>query len=109
MFIRYELYIGDEPQHIGFIQGLDELQIDTSEYVKPFDDSMPIPKLHGMHTSSWFTEYGEKTFLSAIRQIIYLFEDNGLFNVRRITVDSLDDIIYEDEYQAIINLEPEDF
>lgn len=107
MFIRYELYIDDESQDVGIFQGICELDLDddtSDSYVKPFDDVLEIPTqvFIGQQTCSWFTEKGEQQFLEAINRIVDLYEETGLFEARRLVCDTLDDIVYQDEYQVLV-------
>ena len=109
MFIRYELYVDDEYQDVGIFQGLSELDLDddtSDSYMAPFDNVMIIPfeTFINQKTKSWFTEKGEKKFLNDINRIIALYDDNGLFEVRRIVEENLQDIVYSDEYQVITKL-----
>ncbi|MDE5830336.1 MAG: hypothetical protein K2H53_01190, partial [Clostridia bacterium] len=106
-YIRYELYIDDEAQDVGIFQGICELDLDddTSDaYVQPFDDLLEIPTCVciGQQTSSWFTEEGEKQFLDAINRIVNLYDESGLFEVHRLTCDTLEDIVYQDKYQVLV-------
>ncbi len=111
MFIRYELYVGDERQGCGIFQGMSELNLDddiSDSYTKVFDEFLLVPvDIYSVyHTESWFTEAGEKKFKDAIDKIITLYDDQGLFEVRRIVTDSfnLDDIVYEDENQVLTKI-----
>ena len=109
MFIRYELYIDDEAQDVGIFQGISELDLDddTSDaYLKVFDDVLTIPfdVFVKWRTQSWFTEEGEKKFLEYINRIVALYDDSGLFEVRRIVKKELDDIVYSDEYQVLTKI-----
>lgn len=103
-YIRYELYVGDEPQNVGIFHGLYELDIHPGmleNTIERFDRLLIIPE--GIeHTQSWFTETGEKEFQTDINRIIALYESHGLFKVRRITKGHLDNIVYEDKYQVLV-------
>ena len=109
MFIRYELYIDDEAQDVGIFQGISELDLDddTSDaYLDAFDNVLTIPfdVFVKWRTQSWFTEKGEKRFLEDINRIVALYNNSGLFEVRRIVKETLDDIVYSDEYQVLTKM-----
>lgn len=104
MFIRYELYVEDEPQDVGIFRGLDELGL-SDDFVKglmwQFDRNLKVPK-PVRHTQSWFTQAGEEMFRQDIDKVIAVYEEDGFFEVRRIEKEYLEDIVYEDEYQVLI-------
>lgn len=107
MYIRYELYIDDEPQEIGFLQGISELDMDDetiAPYMSLFDHELIIP-VHileeNRHTKSWFTEAGEQKFLADIKALCNLYESQGLFHVKRISSHEIENIIYADCFQVL--------
>lgn len=110
MYIRYELYVDGEPQGVGFLQGLSELDKDD-EYLdcltKPFDENLKLPQsVFAEHklTESWFTEEGYQKFKAAVANIQQAYDDTGLFEMKCLTAESLDNIVYQDEFQVICKL-----
>ena len=108
MFYRYELWIGDEFQEIGFLQGLDDtglVPFRTNELVEAFEDLTIPPKevFAAGRTRSWFTEEGQNRFESAIEAVIAAYEEDGLFDVERLEEEVLDGTVaYEDDYQVLV-------
>ena len=107
MYRRFELFVDDEDQGIGFLQGICEL--DKSDdfldsLTEIFDKYLEIPQsvfVKHRYTKSWFTELGYEIFKEAINKIEEEYENTGLFNVQCLCSESLEDIVYEDEYQII--------
>ncbi len=109
MFVRYELYVDDEPQDIGIFHGLSELGMEEGvidDCMHPFDEMLKIPVdvFEKYQTKSYFTELGEKRFSDDIKKITVLYDSGGLFDVRRICAETLDDIVYQDPYQAVVKI-----
>ena len=110
MYYRYELYVDDEFQEVGFLQGLDDTglpQWRLNELISAFDD-MPIPEdiFKQYRTESWFTEAGQSYFEDAIDDVIAAYEQDGLFDVERRECVALpeDDIVYADQWQVILGI-----
>lgn len=108
MYYRYELYVGDEYQGIGFLQGLSELWLDEDyeESLLNMFIKMKIPSFYmgnKLKTKAYFTERGKRVFQKAIQKVIDVFNENGMFEVRE-KIDDFkeDEILYEDEYQIIV-------
>lgn len=104
---RFELAVDGEPQHVGFIVGLDDTGLpehEKSRLASLFDE-MPMPPAHAMQggARSWFTEAGLARFSNAIAEVQRAYEDDGLFEVVATTSDaaSVGDVIHHDEYQVI--------
>lgn len=109
MFYRYELYFDNEYQGVGFLQGLSELDLsdEKTEYLLyHFDKALPIPPINMRKTCSFFTEFGNQFFEKDISDIIYEYEEDKSFEVRKIVLEEnqIDKnlILYQDEYQIIL-------
>ena len=109
MYTRYELYLDGEPQEVGFIVGLNELDLDldVQDFVmEDFNENLPFPKISDddwSHTPlAYFTEKGLERFRKSIQQLLDIYENYGFFDVVKLE-SSLSDktIIYEDAYQVI--------
>lgn len=109
MYYRYELYIGDECQEIGFLQGLDDtgLSEDVKEELIAGFYELVIPEdIFKMgRTKSFFTEEGNAYFASAIEAVIDAYEDDGLFDVECVCI-SLSQLpgaaAYVDDWQVLV-------
>ena len=107
MYYRYELWVDDECQGIGFLQGLDDLGLPdwkVDELVFPFDELLPLPLevLENGPALSYFTEEGNGYFEEAIRNVIAAYDEDGLFYVECRAVEEIEgDIAYEDTWQVI--------
>ena len=109
MYYRYELWIGDEFQEVGFLQGLDDTgrpSWRTEELLSAFDGVLPLPprdifKLG--RTRSYFTEEGQASFADAIEDIIDAYEEDGLFEVECLKLEDIPgEIAYEDPWQVLV-------
>ena len=103
MFYRYEIVSND--QRVGLLTGLDDLFTEREVWslIGPFELYLPGPDVSMSDTRSYFTDDGNRKFRKAIRRIIKRVLDKGL-HVDIITKDTLDDILYEDKYQAVVLL-----
>lgn len=110
MYIRYELYLDDEYQVVGILQGMDSAGFSddlASDLTFRMNRELFIPSsvfVEHKYTESWFTEEGSKKFEKDIQDIINEYEYDGLFEVRKRIVDKLDNVIYEDENQVIVDI-----
>jgi hypothetical protein len=108
IYYRYELYVDNEDQGVGFLHGLSELELDEDyedSLLNLFND-LPIPMFYmgnQKKTKAYFSKYGKETFKKAIQTIIDIYEESGFFRiVEEIKEINKNDILYEDEYQIII-------
>jgi hypothetical protein len=109
MYTRYELYLDGEPQEVGFIVGLNELDLDREtqlELIAELDRDLPYPHIPvecwKNHPLSYFTQYGTEFFAKVIQRLLNKYADDGFFDVVKIETDLSDKtIVYEDEYQVI--------
>lgn len=110
MYYRYELWICDEFQEVGFLQGLDDTGLPpwrADELVAAFGE-LPIPEdvFGQFRTQSWFTEEGRARFGPAIDAVCDAYEQDGLFDVELLECDELpeDDIVYRDAWQVLLGI-----
>lgn len=110
MYIRYELYLDDEYQGVGILQGMDSAGFSddlASDLTFRMNRKLFIPSsvfVEHKYTESWFTEEVSKKFEKDIQDIINEYEYDGLFEVRKRIIDKLDNVIYEDENQVIVDI-----
>jgi len=108
---RYELYFFDEPQTIGFIQGLRDVGIPEQkidELIAVFDKKLPIPPFDfeydksTVYAASYFTEKGRETFFPVIKGIQEHIEslENGFELVEDVMESN--EFLYEDDYQVVL-------
>ena len=109
MYIRYELYLDEEYQGVGILQGMDDAGFSddlSSDLTFRINRELSIPSFvfrEHRHTESWFTEEGAKRFEKDIQAILKEYEYDGLFEVRKRIVDKLEDVVYEDENQVVVD------
>lgn len=115
MYTRYELYFEGEPQNIGMMMGLDDIEInedESEELLERFNKKLPlIPQIRTFDDSithfpaCYFTEKGMETFKQEIDALVEAihYKDNG-WSVNVVTLSNVleDDIYYKDDYQAVI-------
>ena len=109
MYTRYELYLDGEPQEVGFIVGLNELDLDDDildSTMEDFNENLPFPKISDEqwhHTPlAYFTEKGVERFKVSIQRLLELYENYNFFEVVKLESTLSDKtIIYEDAYQVI--------
>lgn len=107
---RYELAFNGELQDIGFLQGMYELGLDdgrADDLVRNFDTLMKIPSgVFCPNARSFFTEKGIDVSREDISRLVSAYREHGLFQVAVGTLQEVmldvDDILYSDDYQAII-------
>lgn len=107
MYYRYELWVGDEFQEVGFLQGLDDTGLPpwrTEELVSAFDE-LPLPQdiFRQGRTKSYFTEEGRSYFAEAIDDVIAAYEEDGLFDVECLELEEIPgEIAYGDPWQVLV-------
>ena len=109
MYTRYELYLDGEPQDVGFMVGLNELDLDyeIQDYImEDFNANLPFPKISEKHQKqiplAYFTEKGLERFQKSIQQLLDVYETYNFFDVVKIEESLFDKtIIYEDQYQVV--------
>lgn len=110
---RFELFNGGESQKLGFIRGLEDMDISEdlkSALVYNFNKELKLPPKSiykrqvdkGYYIASYFTEKGLQKFSKEIKDIINVVNDEGMYTVGKIiTLQEKDLVLYEDEYQVI--------
>ena len=109
MYTRFELYLDGEPQEVGFIVGLNELDLDyeIQDFImEDFNENLPFPEIseeQWKHTPlAYFTEKGLERFKKSIQQLLDVYETYNFFDVVKLETSLSDKtIIYEDAYQVI--------
>ena len=108
MYYRYDLYLDDEYQGVGFLQGLSELWLDMDiedDLLGLFKD-LPIPNFYmgnKERTKAYFTEKGKQKFKKEIETIINVYNYYGPFTIKEhIDYFSPNEILYQDDYQIIV-------
>ena len=109
MYTRYELYLDGEPQEVGFIVGLNELDLDldVQDFVmEDFNENLPIPHIDEKYWKqtplAYFTEKGLERFRQSIQRLLDMYENYNFFDVVKLETSLSDKtIVYEDEYQVI--------
>lgn len=109
MYTRYELYLDGEPQNVGFIVGLQELDLDEDivyNLIEDFDTYLPFPHIDKKYWKqtplAYFTEKGLEQFHIAIQRLLDIYETSNFFDVVKLESTLSDKtIVYEDEYQVI--------
>lgn len=106
-FYRFELAFEGEPQDVGFLQGIDDIGLDTKTEAWLLDqfEKLACPNLApGAQVSFWFSQDGLKRFLPAIRNVQSRILDHGweiLFAVMEVTPEEMSErAIYSDKDQA---------
>ena len=108
MFYRYELWIGDEDQQIGILQGLDDTGLSEEHKDALIDafDGLPIPPddiLENGNTRSWFTEDGRDCFEYETAEVLAAYDEDGLFDIVVLEEPELDgEIAYEDDWPVLV-------
>ena len=101
---RYEVI--DNGVHKGFLTALDDY-FDTDDILKLcwfFEDKLPAPDVNMKNTISYFTEKGNRTFNKAIKQAKKAFIDKGLEFTCEVKEVDINNVIYHDKYQVIIEV-----
>lgn len=105
---RFELAFDGEPQGVGFLQGLDDVglwSIVRDELYSLFD-SLPICELDEPDgVSFWFTEAGLRKYEGAINRVSNEITEEGWQLIGAVIDDSLEDVLYRDDFQAAFPLE----
>lgn len=107
-FHRFELAFCDEPQNIGFMQGLEDVGLPIeleSELHQPFDDELESPVIRSItheQVEFWFTEAGYQKFLPHILKIAAaIAQHNDDWCLLYGTMDAdVSTAVYSDQYQA---------
>lgn len=114
---RYELSYFDEPQGVGFIQGLKDMKLNNKKIdrlIQILDNELDIPnycgfeKKKGKYIASFFTETGFEKFQEIINKIITEIDrkDNGFGVIKKtIVINETEHVIYQDEYQILLYLD----
>lgn len=114
-YTRYELSYDGEPQNVGMMMGLDDMDMDEDEMemiLERFNEELPlVPTIRTFDKSSthypacYFTSKGLEKFKQEIDALVEAihYKDNG-WRVNEVTLSNVldDDIYYTDEYQAVI-------
>lgn len=100
-FYRYE-FVKDN-HRIGILTGLDEyFSLDEiCSVCGIFEMSLKAPDINMSNTKSYFTEKGNRKFRKMIRNIKKIAETKGIIT-ECIAKETLDNIVYADEYQVVI-------
>lgn len=103
---RYELFVEDEPQEVGFMVGINELDLDEDEQfrvLQQFNDELIHPPC--VKARFFFTDYGDCYFAKAIQKLIRAYK-KSIFDVHRIDIElsesEMSQIVYQDEFQVAI-------
>lgn len=115
MYTRYELYFEGEPQNIGMMMGLDDMEMnedESEELLERFNKELPlIPQIRTFDNSithfpaCYFTQKGLETFKQEIDALVEAIHDkNNGWSVNVVELETVldSDIYYQDEYQAVI-------
>lgn len=109
---RFELFIEDEAQNIGFLVGLDDTGISEDlkdDLLYNLDKNMIIPDENiykeNKNTLSFFKDKGLEVFRSDIDKIVYEIDYEGLFSIGKVELSlSEDSVLYQDEYQVLTSI-----
>jgi hypothetical protein len=107
MYYRFEAWLEGEPSGVGFMQGLQDIGIGEEEenrLLARFNEELPYPPddiLEMTCTKSWFTEAGYEYFRPEIDAICTTYWETDMWEAIRLEAETLDNIIYEDEYQVV--------
>ena len=106
---RYELFCDEHPQDVGFIVGLNDIDISESErrdLIRPFDEDLEIPDVASGKAICLFTEYGNARFQDAIYDVIEAYDDS-IFDVKKcvldLSEDDVENIFYQDDDQICLS------
>lgn len=100
-YYRFELVFFDEPQDVGFLQGIDEigLPVHTERLLLDQFASLPCPHLTEP-CEFWFTEEGLQTFGDAIDLVNKEIQPLGWNIIGGVMEDDGAIAIYRDAWQA---------
>ena len=111
MYTRYELYLGFEPQDVGFIFGLNELGLSDAvqdELLDDFNKHLTVPYKYiseeqiKQRPLAYFTSAGLVRFKKSINKILRTYKKIGFFEIEKVETSLSDKtIIYQDEYQVL--------
>ena len=107
-YVRFALYVDGEYQGCGIFQALSELELtdeETDELTRNIDCLLNIPMevfTKYRYTTSWFTRNGFQKFQDDITAIIEKYDETGLYEVKKLEANSLDNIVYRDDFQCIV-------
>lgn len=109
---RFELFVEDEAQNIGFLVGLDDTGISEDlkdDLLYNLDKNMIIPddNLYKKNKNilSFFKDKGLEIFRSDIDKIVHEIDSEGLFSVGKVELSlSEDSVLYQDEYQVLTSI-----
>ena len=103
---RFELAFFEEPQGVGFLKGLDD--VDLWDVVKDdlysLFDTLPIYELDEP-VSFWFTEEGLEKYAGAINRVADELSEVGWQLIGTSINDDMKDILYKDVFQVAFPLE----
>jgi hypothetical protein len=112
---RYELSFFDEPQNVGFIQGLKAKN--SQKLIANFENFLIVPNYEEIlkkinreieYPASFFTERGIEKFILDIKKIIKFInkrKDGYSVITKEIILNKNDIVLYQDEYQVIIPID----
>lgn len=109
---RFELFVEDEAQNIGFLVGLDDTGISEDlkdDLLYNLDKNMIIPDDNlykkNKNVLSFFKDKGLEIFRSDIDKIVHEIDSEGLFSVGKVELSlSEDSVLYQDEYQVLTSI-----
>lgn len=109
---RFELFVEDEAQNIGFLVGLDDTGISEDlkdDLLYNLDKNMIIPDDNlykkSKNVLSFFKDKGLEIFRSDIDKIVHEIDSEGLFSVGKVELSlSEDSVLYQDEYQVLTSI-----
>lgn len=115
MYIRYQLLEEGEYTGDGIFQGMNLFMYsDMKNTVMSYFAKLPVPLINFskyLFTESYFTEKGQEEF----DEYILVIEDilnqiNSPYTIQKVIKESLlkDKILYEDEFQVVINLQEQE-
>lgn len=115
MYIRYELFFDGIPQDIGFMNGLGEIELsydENEELMDVFEKELPLvpqsaykDSCSAFYPACYFTEQGIRKFDKNIERLIDAIHNKQCnWTVNKITLSNVssEDILYQDDYQAVI-------
>lgn len=101
-FYRFELGFNEEPQGVGFLQGIDEigLPIEQERGLLALFRDLPCPRIKEK-CEFWFTEYGLLQYADALNAVDHSIRDYGWYLVGKIMEENdLTTTLYYDLWQA---------
>lgn len=111
MYYRFVLnYDGEDD--VGFLSGISEIEYNDWDEVEMvlsiFEEHLLLPPYNNLseeqrlYAKCYFTEKGYQFFYDAIERLISYYEQYSCYDIRKIEVETFDEILYNDEYQVLV-------